>query len=92
MVKFGKLLQICRERAGFSQEEMAFRMNVTQATVSKYENDKRSMDVNTFMQWFQQTNSQEVAIAFLYGIDGVTILQQLLPMIPMFAGWLLAVA
>lgn len=86
-MEYGKLLQICRERAGFSQDEMAFRMNVTQATISKYENNKRSMDITTFMNWFQQTNSPEVAIAFLYGIDGVTILQQLISTIPMFA-WL----
>lgn len=87
-MKFGNILKACRERAGFSQEEMAFRMNVTQATVSKYENDKRSMDVPTFIRWFQETSTQEVAVAFLYGMDGVSILQQLLPMMPMFAGWL----
>jgi transcriptional regulator with XRE-family HTH domain len=85
-LKFGSILKACRERAGFSQEEMAFRMNVTQSAISKYEKDKRSMDIQTFKRWFQETSTQEVAVAFLYGMDGVSILQQLTTLLPMFAG------
>lgn len=87
MAKVGTLLKACRERADFSQEELAYRMNRTQACISKYENDHKIPDVNTFMEWCRQTNTPEVAIAFLYGVDGLMILQQLLPIVGAMAMW-----
>lgn len=87
MVKLGTLMKACRERAKLSQEELAYQMNRTQACISKYENDHKVPDANTFAEWFRQTNSPEVAIAFLYGVDGLTILQQLLPIVGMIATW-----
>ncbi|MEK5431222.1 hypothetical protein MKY88_10125 [Lysinibacillus sp. FSL R7-0073] len=39
------------------------------------------------MNWFKQTNTQEVAVAFLMGMDGLTILQTLLPVIGGFVWW-----
>lgn len=80
-MKFGSILQACRERAGFSQEELAEKLNRTQSCISRFEKDKKIPDMNTFMQWMQATQTQEVAIAFLYGMDGISILQSLLPVI-----------
>lgn len=86
-MKIGVVLKACRERANLSQEELAHVMNRTQACISKYENDKKVPDAVTFIEWFRQTNAQEVAIAFLYGMDGISIIQQLLPMIGGMALW-----
>lgn len=86
-MKIGAILQACRERAGLSQEELAHRMNRTQPCISKFENSAKVPDAITFMDWFKQTNTQEVAVAFLMGMDGLTILQTLLPVIGGFAWW-----
>lgn len=86
-MKIGAILQACRERAGFSQEEMAHRMNRTQPCISKFENDNKVPDASTFLDWFKHTNTQEVAVAFFMGVDGLTILQTLLPIIGGFACW-----
>lgn len=87
MVKLGTLMKACRERANLSQEELAHRMNRTQACISKFEHDHKVPDANTFAEWFRLTNSPEVAIAFLYGMDGLTILHQLLPIVGAIAIW-----
>lgn len=78
MIKVGALLRACRERAGLSQEELAHRLNRSQSCISKFETDSKVPDIFTFVQWIQATNAQEVAIAFLYGLDGINVLQQLL--------------
>ncbi|MEK3955343.1 helix-turn-helix domain-containing protein [Psychrobacillus sp. FSL K6-1464] len=88
-MRYGAILQACRERAGFTQEEMAHRLNRSQSCVSKFEKDTKVPDMNTFLQWVNATNAQEVAVAFLYGMDGITMIQQLLPIIAGgFALWL----
>jgi len=88
MMKLGSILRACRERAGLSQEELAFRMKREQACISRYENDRKVPDALTFLEWFKQTNTQEVAVAFMCGVDGITIMQQLLPIIgAMVALW-----
>lgn len=86
-MKMDSILQACRERAGLSQEELAHRMNRTQPCISKFENSVKVPDAVTFMEWFKQTNTQEVAVAFLMGMDGLTILQTLLPIIGGFVWW-----
>lgn len=88
-MKIGAILQACRERAGLSQEELAFRMNRSQSCISKFENSVKIPDAITFMEWFKQTNTQEVAVAFLMGMDGLTILQTLLPMVGGFVCWII---
>lgn len=85
--KLGGVLKVCRERAGLSQEELAHKLNRTQACISKYENDRKIPDVYTLGHWLQITNSPEVLVAFLYGIDGVTMINQLLPIIGGIALW-----
>lgn len=76
-LKFGAVFQAIRERAGLSQEELAALLHRTQPCISKYERDKKVPDFNTVLQWADLTNAREVVVAFIYGMDGVSILQNL---------------
>jgi len=80
-MKIGALLQTCRTRAGLSQEEMADKLHRSQSCISKIEKDKKTVDVQTFVEWLKITQAQEVAVAFLYGMDGISIIQNLMPLI-----------
>lgn len=73
----GGLLQACRERAGLSQEEIAHKLHRSQSCISKLEKNKKTVDIQTFVEWIRITQAQEVAVAFLYGMDGISILQNL---------------
>lgn len=84
---YGQILKACRERMGFSQLDMAFKLNRSQSCISKIETGRKTVDMPTFMQWIQLTNSPEVAVAMLYGLDGITIINQLLPIIGAIAIW-----
>jgi transcriptional regulator with XRE-family HTH domain len=87
-MKFGAVLQACRERAGLSQEEIAHRLNRSQSCVSKFEKDRKIPDMSTFMEWIRITNAPEVVVAYLYGMDGINIITQLLPVLTGgFIGW-----
>lgn len=79
LLNFGVVLQACRKKAGFSQEEMGDRLNLSQSAISKLETERKVPDMHTFMEWVRVTNAQEVAVAFLYGMDGITMIHQLLP-------------
>lgn len=81
MLKFGAIMQACRERAGLTQEEMAARLNRTQSCISKYEKDHKVPDMPTMMQWVEATGAKEVLIAFLYGLDGLSIMQDLMRLV-----------
>ncbi|MFJ5625412.1 helix-turn-helix domain-containing protein [Peribacillus loiseleuriae] len=86
-LNFGLVLQACRKKAGFSQEEMGHRLNLSQSAVSKMETERKVPDMPTFMEWVRVTNAQEVAVAFLYGMDGITMIHQLLPLIGGLVLW-----
>lgn len=77
-MKYGSILKACRERAGFNQEELAFRLNINQSDVSKYENDVKEPGISIFHDWTTNTQSMEVLVAFLCGVDGLTIMTDLL--------------
>lgn len=74
-MKYGGILKACRERANLSQEELAFELNVSQSDISKYESNVREPTLNTLRLWMQQTQTQEVMIAFLCGVDGLSTMQ-----------------
>jgi len=90
-LKLGALLQACRMGSGMSQEDLAAQMNRSQTCISKYENDRKTPDIFTFMEWFKQTNTQEVGMMLtqqlMSGIDIATIVQSLLPIVGGFAFW-----
>lgn len=77
-MKYGSILKACRERAGFNQEELAFRLNINQSDVSKYENDVKEPNISVFHDWTTNTQAMEVLVAFLCGVDGLTIMTEIL--------------
>lgn len=77
-LKVGSILKACRKRSGLSQEELAYRLLINQSDVSKYENDVKEPTISIVSAWAQYTQSQEVLVAFLCGVDGMTIMQQIL--------------
>ncbi|BFH10669.1 helix-turn-helix domain-containing protein [Paenibacillus melissococcoides] len=80
-MKFGAIMQACRERAGLSQEEMAARLNRTQSCISKLENDKKIPDMPTMLRWVEVTGAKEVLVAFFCGMDGMSIMQNVMSLI-----------
>lgn len=74
-MKYGGILKACRERAGLNQEELAFQLNMSQSDISKYENNFKEPSISTLQQWINQTQTQEVMVAFLCGVDGVGLMQ-----------------
>lgn len=79
---YGKVLRAVRKKAGLTQEEMAWRMNSNQASISKYENDHLNIDVQSFAKWMQITNSEVAGAALIFGVDVTTTLTTILPMLP----------
>jgi len=77
-VKYGGILRACRERAGLSQEELAFQLHLSQSDVSKLETNVKEPTITTLRLWVQQTQTQEVMIAFLCGVDGVSLMQNVM--------------
>lgn len=87
MKKYGALLKTMRNRAGLTQDELADRLHRTGSCISKFESDKKKLDLDTFMAWVNATGTTEVAVAVLCGMDGISIMQQVMGM--MFSFWLL---
>lgn len=87
----GALLQACREESGMSQQDLADKMNRSQTCISRYENNRKTPDMFTFMDWFRITNSQEIGLRLteqlMSGVDIYTIVQTLLTMVGGF-GWI----
>jgi transcriptional regulator with XRE-family HTH domain len=79
-VDFGAILRAARVRAGLSQEELATRLNYNQSDISKFETGAKEPAASVFLKWFEVTNAKEVAVAYLMGMDGLTIMQNLLQM------------
>lgn len=77
-MKVGAILRACRERYGLSQEELASRLYINQSDVSKIENGMKEPPVSLFQQWINQTQAQEVMVAYLLGMDGLNILQNII--------------
>lgn len=77
-MKFGAILKACRTRAGLNQEELAHKLHVNQSDISKYENDTKEPTLSTLQAWTSNTQTQEVMVAFICGVDGLSILQGLI--------------
>lgn len=80
-MKFGSILKACRDRAGLNQEELAYRLHINQSDVSKYETGAKEPTISIFKEWATATQAQEVMIAFILGIDGVGMMQQVMDVI-----------
>ncbi|MCF3941600.1 helix-turn-helix domain-containing protein [Oceanobacillus alkalisoli] len=81
-MKYGAILKACRTRSDLSQEELAHRLHINQSDVSKYENGTKEPTISLFQAWLNNTQAQEVMVAYLYGLDGIAIMQQLIESLP----------
>lgn len=77
-MNMGVVLQKCREKAGFSQERLAELLNRSRSCISKIENGHKVLDAQTLVQWTEVTGTREVVVSFLYGMDSVSIIQNVL--------------
>lgn len=64
------LLRMCRNRSGLSQEQLAGRLFVDQAIISKVEKGKIVPSYVLVKQWAKETNSQDVIGMDFSGLDG----------------------
>jgi len=87
-MQFGGVFRALRQRKGWSQEEMADKLYVSQSDISKFENDKMLPDIPTFLRIAQVTQAQEVIIAFLYGMDGINIIQNMTRLLGGVVTWI----
>ncbi|GIN86784.1 hypothetical protein J6TS2_31700 [Heyndrickxia sporothermodurans] len=58
-----------------SQEEIAEKLHISRSNISKLENNKITLDVQTLVQWIEVTNAKEVMIAAFCGFrssDNIT--------------------
>lgn len=63
---FGDRLKILREELGLSQQELAKKLNLTRATISKYENSPEQVD--TYNTLIVMSNIFDVPIDYILGI------------------------
>ncbi|WP_226374280.1 helix-turn-helix domain-containing protein [Virgibacillus alimentarius] len=77
-MKYGAILKACRTRSGLSQEELAHKLFINQSDVSKYENGTKEPSISMVQAWTSNTNTQEVLVAFMCGVDGISIMQNIL--------------
>ncbi len=86
-MRVGAILRACRTRAGLNQEELAHKLHISQSDVSKYENDAMEPHISTLQAWTNNTQSAEVLVAFLMGMDGISIMQSIMQFIGGIALW-----
>lgn len=77
-MQYGSILKACRERVGWNQEEMAHQLMINQSDVSKFENNVKEPPMSLFQKWAVATGSQDVLVAFIAGMEGVSILSTIL--------------
>ena len=75
---FGPVLRAARLRAKLSQEELAARLNYNQSDISKIETDSKEPPSSVLIRWCIETNAMEVLVAYFCGMDGLTIMQNIL--------------
>ncbi|SIT91515.1 helix-turn-helix domain-containing protein [Edaphobacillus lindanitolerans] len=89
-MKYGAVLKAARERHGLSQEELAHHLHIQQADVSRIENNRREPSMSLFRDWTVLTQAQDVMVAFICGMDGLTILQNIMSVVIGFiGGWMI---
>lgn len=80
-MEFGGVFRALRQRKGWSQEEMADKLFVSQSDISRFENDRMLPDLPTFIRIAQVTQAPEIIVAFLYGMDGISMIQKIVSLI-----------
>jgi len=86
MINVGEIIRSCRKKVNWSQEQLAFEMNMTQSTISRMEKNKVACDVNTLMDIAHKTNAPDVVMSMMFSID-MSVVAQLFQAIPMVSSW-----
>lgn len=60
---------------------MADKLFVSQSDISRFENDRMLPDLPTFIRIAQVTQAPEIIVAFLYGMDGISMIQKIVSLI-----------
>ncbi|GGB61349.1 hypothetical protein GCM10011409_43250 [Lentibacillus populi] len=87
-MKYGAILKACRTRSGLSQEELAHKLFINQSDVSKYENGTKEPSMSLFQAWAMNTQASEVLVAFICGMDGMSILQNIASLVGLGTVWI----
>lgn len=74
----GAVLQLIRVRKGLSQEELAEEMHMDRSLISRIETGKQHPAFETVVKWTNATNAKEVLVAFFCGMDGTSMMQNIL--------------
>src|SRR5690625_7801892 len=56
---YGTLLRKMRLKRGFTQDDLAERLNISRTNISKMENGKQGIQVEDFFAWVKSTNRSE---------------------------------
>lgn len=94
-MEFGEVLRKARLVKGYTQEEMAEKMNMSREAISKLERNRVALKAADFIRWFQVTDMPQIAAAMLCGIDPhvlinlMNYLPHLIPVIGGFVFWLM---
>lgn len=80
-MSYGAILKALRVRANLTQQELADKLHRSRSCISKFEKETKTIDMPTFMQWIQITDGQVAAAAMMFGMDTLSIINQLLPFI-----------
>lgn len=76
----GQVLRVCRKKAGLSQEKLAELLHMSRSCISKIETGAKEATAKVMIDWVRVTQTQEVLIAYLFGMDGISIIQNILQM------------
>jgi hypothetical protein len=60
---------------------MAELINRSRSCISKLENDRKTLDAQTLIEWGKATQANEVVVAFLYGMDGLGMIQNVMSLL-----------
>lgn len=80
-MSYGAILKALRVKANLTQQELADKLHRSRSCISKFEKETKTIDMPTFMQWIQITDGQVAAAAMMFGMDALSIINQLLPFI-----------
>lgn len=61
-----------------SQEDMALELHMSISNVSRLESDKYELKASDLIRWCNATQAQEVLVAFACGVDGLSIMHNIL--------------
>ena len=64
-----------------SQEQLALELHISRSNISRLETDNLELKASDLVRWCNVTQSQEVLIAFLCGVDGLSTMQQIMDLI-----------